>query len=240
MRAEEYKKMFENELSHAWYLGTRQLMINYVIKYIKKSAKVLDAGCGTGGTIKLLEKAGYKNVIGIDNSQEAIKFTKKRGIKKIVSGTINNLPFPDKTFDAIICLDVLYHQNVDPSHAIGEFRRVLKTGGFLYIQEPAYHWLRGSHDIAIQTARRFSSKSLKYLAEINGFNVKKCTYFNAVFFLPILVKRLIERKRNISDVKPLPKILNNIFLVILKTEGFITSYVNLPFGLSVVAIAQSK
>lgn len=73
-----YREMFENEMSHAWYIGTGKLMIDFLKSLLDKKAKILDAGCGTGGTIKFLQKAGFKNVIGIDSSSEALRFCLKK------------------------------------------------------------------------------------------------------------------------------------------------------------------
>ena len=44
MKKIAYDQMYENELTHAWYIGTRQLMIDALKKYLNKNAKILDAG----------------------------------------------------------------------------------------------------------------------------------------------------------------------------------------------------
>lgn len=244
MRDVVYEEIFRNELTHAWYLGTRELMLKYLCQYANHQAKILDAGSGTGGTIKFLQSKGFTRVIGIDNSQTAIGYAKKGGIKNLKLGSVNKLPYLDKTFDVVICLDVLYHKKVIPAIAMKEFNRVLKIGGTLYLQEPAYKFLKSNHDIVIETGRRFLKSEIENLAISSGFKIKKATYFNSIFLIPIIVKRFLETKvykNNIqSDVKSLNPILNKIYLKILLLEAKLVNYFSFPFGLSIILIGQKS
>lgn len=237
-----YQQMYENEMSHAWYITTRRLMLGYLKRNLKKDAKILDAGCGTGGTIKYLANAGFKNVQGIDNSPEALKFCRKRGVRNVKPGSVNHLPFKNQTFDAVICLDVLYHKEVIPSKALAEFKQVLKTGGTLYLQEPAYNWLRSSHDLAIETSHRFSDCEIKEVLDKNNFEIVKFTHFNFLLFLPIVIKRLsqkiIKPKLIETDIKHLTPAINLIILKVLNFESFLIKRINWPFGLSIICVAK--
>ena len=228
-------------MSHAWYIGTRSQLLKSLNKFINKKAKILDAGCGTGGTIKFLKLNGYTEIYGIDNSQESIKFCKINKLSHIKNGSVNGLPYKDNYFDAIICLDVLYHEDVSPSKALREFKRVLKTAGLIYSQEPAYDWLRGQHDIAIETGHRFTRKEIRNLFESTGFKINKCTYFNSILFIPIITKRLIDKvfmqKASNSDVSRLPGFLNRILLLCLLFERKLLERISLPVGLSIICIA---
>ena len=251
MKKIAYEEMFLNELTHPWYLVTRNLMLNFLKNNLNKhsfstnkSARILDAGCGTGGTIAWLRKAGFRNVIGIDNNPYALAFCKKRGISEVKLYSVDQIPFGKESFDVVICMDVLYHQGVNYKNALKEFNRILKPGGLLYVQEPALDWLRGSHDKAIQTGHRFAKKELRELVINAHFNTVRCTYFNSFFLPPIMAMRLLGRIfRQIqptSDVKELPYILNKFFLVILTLESKISEFFSLPFGLSIICMAQKK
>jgi len=63
-----------------------------------------------------------------------------------------------------------------------------------------------------------------------------------LFFLLIFLKRFFETKNKkvSSDVGPVPPLLSKIFLLVLKIEGSLTNYLNLPFGLSIIVVCQKK
>lgn len=235
-----YKQMYENELTHGWYLGTRSHLLKTLKQNVSKSARILDAGAGTGGTIVLLKKAGFENIVGIEKSDLAIGYSRKRGLK-ITRGDVNKLPFKKDSFDVVICLDVLYHQGVNPSLAIKEFQRVLKKRGLLYLQEPAYNWLRSQHDIAIETSHRFTQKEIQKLLA-GKFKILKISYFNSLLALPVIITRLTKRAAKTSpitsDVQSLPSLVNRLIFLILSIESKFLDFVNLPFGLSIICLAK--
>ena len=211
-------------------------------KYLPKQKKleILDAGCGPGAALIYLAKFG--DVIGVDVSDEALKFAKKRG--KVVKGDIASLPFADETFDAVACLDLLYHKWVNTEKAFSEIKRVLKRGGILLIREPAFNWFKSSEDIASQTSHRFTKEELK--GELNReFNILKLTYVNFLLFPLAFIKRIpevigIKKKQGVSDLQSIPPFLNTILLWIFRLEVYLLNYFNLPFGTSVICVARKK
>jgi len=80
---------------------------------------VLDVGCG-GGTLSNYLPA-HLDITGLDLSAEALKYFKH----KKVLGNVANLPFGDRSFDLVICSDVLEHlRKEDFESAIRELKRV--------------------------------------------------------------------------------------------------------------------
>ena len=243
MKRIAYRQMYKNELTHGWYLGTRRHLAKTLKQYCRTNAKILDAGCGTGGTIKHLRKVGFKNIVGIEKSDIAINYARKRNIS-VEKGDINKLPFEKNSFDVVICLDVLYHQGVNPSLAIKEFRRVLKKEGLLYLQEPAYNFFKSRHDWAISTERRFIKNQIEKILNFAEFKILKISYFNTIMFVPIGIKRLVnkfsKKEKSSSDVSSLNSVLNRLIESSLKFESSLTKYISLPFGLSIICLAKKN
>lgn len=109
-------------------------------KYINKKDKVLDLGCGAGRTTINLFKRGYKNIIGLDLSDELINFGKdyitKNGLNiDLVVGDAMNLKYEDNSFDSVIfsyngMMCIPGHKN--RVKVLEEVYRVLKPNG-IYI-----------------------------------------------------------------------------------------------------------
>lgn len=244
MNEQEFANMFNHELKHWWYQGLQDLLgkflsnsfMNYQSKSRQHPLLLLDAGCGTGGNTWIF-KDQYK-IISLDISLTALKFCQTRNLERLVQGSVDLLPFPDDTFDGIFTMDVLYHLNVtDTISALKEMSRVLKPGGILLIQLPAFERLKSAHDVAIHTRQRFHIKEVSNLLDESNFKVKFLTYRNFLLFPLIAISRILSRDKtshNTSDVSETPILLNFILKSILKLENlWLERQKSLPIGLSI-------
>lgn len=216
------------------------LLEKYLDRKRKRPLKILDAGCGPGTALIYLSQFG--EVIGVDISDEALILAKKRG--KVIKGDVSTLPFKDKTFDLVICIDLLYHKWVNTERAISEITRVLKPEGIFLLREPAFNWFRSSEDIASQTAHRFTTNEIKNLLA-PSFEILRLTYINFFLFPLAFLKRLpevigIKKKRGVSDASNMSPLLNNLFFLILRIESQLVTNLNFPFGTSVACVAKKK
>ncbi|HEY3116863.1 MAG TPA: class I SAM-dependent methyltransferase [Chloroflexota bacterium] len=242
MDAEQYQIMFEVERAHWWYRGIRRTMRALFRRYLApgRAYRVLDAGCGTGGTT--IDLADLGEVTGLDFSAEALTYAQTRGLSRLVRGSIEQLPFPDATVDVWTSFDVLYHRAVqDENVAFAEARRVLKPGGIAFFREPAFDWLRGAHDIGIHTERRFTVDELAGEAAAAGFRIEHATYANALLFPLALLKRSIDRflPAAPADLSIPPAPLNLLMEAVLSLEAPLVGRSRLPVGLSVLVAARA-
>lgn len=242
MDAGEYATMFAVEDRHWWYLGMQRITLTLISRLAleQRPARVLDAGCGTGAAMEYL--AAFGTVTGCDLSPLALPFCRQRGLARLSQATITHLPFDDGCFDLVTSFDVLYHQAVeDCGRALAEFRRVLRPGGHLFLRLPAYNWLRGRHDLAVHTARRFTVPEVGRILTAAGFAVEKLSYANTLLFPLALGKRLLETANagpGQSDVHPNAAWVDALLARFLYAEARWLSGHRLPFGLSVIGIGS--
>lgn len=108
---------------------------------IKPGDKVLDVGCGTGNlTLTVKNYVGESgSAYGLDASPEMIaaarKKQKRSGIQAVFDvGLIEQIPYPEATFDAVISRLAIHHLPGDlKRQGFSEIFRVLKPGGFLFV-----------------------------------------------------------------------------------------------------------
>lgn len=103
---------------------------------IPKGSRILDVGCGDGNVSQLYLSKG--EVYGVDISEKALDFARKRGIKtRLVDLNRGRLPYTDGFFEAVVLTDVVEHL-LDPPSLLKEAKRVLKRGGRLIITVPNF------------------------------------------------------------------------------------------------------
>jgi SAM-dependent methyltransferase len=97
----------------------------------EKLTPVLDVGCGEGELARHLPAGGW---VGVDASAEMLE----RAPEPHRQADATALPFPDGSFSSVALLYVLYHLP-DPALALGEARRVLRSGGLVAVAAPSRH-----------------------------------------------------------------------------------------------------
>lgn len=241
MQAIEYSRMAEQEDKYWWHVGRKKIIDRHLRNMqLSKNSAILNIGCGTGGTIDMLEK--YGTLENVDTSQEAVNYLKKRNITNVKKVNGIKLPFRDSTFDLVIALDVLEHIKED-SKALKEWHRVLKPGGKLLITVPAYQWLWSDHDESLHHYRRYTLSGLHSTVNREGFKVSKRSYIIVFSFPLIVIYRFIDSlKSSKKDKKTsyvyLPKPINNIFIKLLILEGWLLKFISFPYGTSVLIEVQ--
>lgn len=244
MDTHEYEAMYHSEETMWWYKGLRDVVKQTLQQYLPKPCTILDAGCGTGKTMEMLIQQGYR-VKGIDSSEEALAFCKKRNLKHIQYGSVTSLPFPDASFDCILCMDVLgmlYKQDIEK--ALREFYRVLKPGGIVIIQCAALAWLRSQHDDVTNLHKRYRKHDLIAYLDVSRWQLKKATYRIFFLFLPVMLVKLKKKvlsgklQEAKTDQYVPPTLLNTLLTAIQIFENKILQKTSLPIGSSVFLVVK--
>jgi len=104
---------------------------------IHSDTQVLDAGCGTGETAAYLASTFDCHVEAIDHHPIMVEKASARCVDipktNIQQGSIENLPFPNNSFDFILSESVLAF--LDAEKGLSEIYRVLKTEGCFILNE---------------------------------------------------------------------------------------------------------
>jgi len=241
---EKLLEYFNNiEQHHWWWEGRREILRQELPR--KEGLKVLDIGCGTGETMTFVKSfLDSPKVVGVDNSQVAVNFAKKRG-HLVYKVDALKLPFPDNSFDVILLLDVIEHIKDDISF-LSEAKRVLKKGGKIIVTAPALQFIWSKHDTGQGHQRRYTRHMIKDLAESCRLKLTRLSYFNFFLSPAIIAIRLLSRLPLFSkfgeydsdlNYKVADKnIVNSILKTIFVSEIKLMKFVGYPIGISVCAI----
>jgi SAM-dependent methyltransferase len=109
---------------------------------IARGERVLDLGCGVGGSSRFLHRRAGAEVVGITISAvqtaEATRRREPGGGESFAVADIESLPFASASFDVAWAVESLSHV-LNRAHAMREIARVLKPGGRVAIAD----WFRG-------------------------------------------------------------------------------------------------
>ena len=243
MERSEYGVMYRLEQSYWWFVG-KQFLVREQVKPLLLNRgpgeRILDIGSGTGMILKILEEFGQ--AFGMEMSQEAIQFLRKRNLKRIVRSDAEQvLPFKNGSFSLITCLDVLEHLDHDTA-LLKEMIRVCKEGGYVLVTVPAFNLLWSPHDAALHHRRRYTRTRL--LGQVGGLDgqVVKASYFNFMFALPIFAVRKLralfsEKENSPSDFFiDLPEGVNRSLSVLYKLEILGMRLFRYPYGVSLLVL----
>lgn len=229
------------EETHWWFVGRRKLFAWELAKLgIVERARVLDIGTGTGANLRLLRQIGLTRVVGLDRSEEAIRFCESRGFGPVQRGDIRGLPFEDSSFELVLATDVIEHVEED-TQAAAEIRRVLAPGGFALVTVPAFPSLWGLQDDQSHHRRRYRRAELRVLLAQAGLEIRELYYFNYLLFPAIwagrqvigLVKPKIESENQVNT-----PLINRVLGWIFSVDVATAPKLRPPFGVSILAICR--
>ncbi len=243
----EYEKMYRVETEHWWYRLLHMQVSSQIQKYFgsNKNIRVLDAGCGTGGTMQHLQNLGYKDLKGFDVSPDAIEFTTKRGFD-VQLGNLNNLsPYDNERFDVIIALDNLHYiEREEQSNFFKEAQKLLNPNGLIIVNFPALDAFKGvSSDQCFDIKERYDKNLLRKLVKgADQLSELELSYWPFILSIGIWLVRTLEKLKHLfySEVQlssdsalPFP-LLNRLLFLIGKIDLKLIPFK--PFGSSLFGV----
>lgn len=146
-----------DDKAYSYSVNRYPVGVEAILSGLKRSQKpldqlhLLDAGCGTGNYLQSISPY-VKTIVGVDASAGMLESARAKALPNVElqQAVLQDLPFPDQTFDGVMVNFVLHHlddtegcDNGFPAVqlALKEIRRVLKPGGALIIQTSSHEQL---------------------------------------------------------------------------------------------------
>ncbi len=224
-----YEKLYaEVEERHPWFVARRRLFA--ALAGGDQDARILDVGCGTGVFLAHLEDLGWRRLAGVEPSARLRAKFRPASAELFAE-------LPAGPYDKVLLLDVLEHID-DDRGTLAALRRILKPGGRLYLSVPAHPFLWSRHDDVNQHRRRYRRRELREKLLDAGFELRRLSYWNMFFFLPILLARGLRRGKKTSDFDLDSPRLLAFYGRLLGLENRLLQRFPLPLGVSLIAEAE--
>ena len=254
---EYYQRLRDLEERHWWSIGMRAIAAGLLVRHLRDATgvRILDAGCGTGGTLTWLSRlAPSATVVGIDYSPFALAYCRHRGRGELAQASVTHLPFADGSFDVVVCADVIQHLPQDGSDriALREFHRVLRPGGGLFLRtnvRPGRYATSSSSSVERDpNYHQYSWREVAGMLAGAGFVAETLSYAN---MLPALAATWCRRLGSKQTAEPGPgtnpglrmrvpsRWLNTALLAVMAGEAWYLARCRgrLPYGHSLVCLA---
>jgi len=244
---EAYALLVDREERHFWFRGRNHAIRSIISKYFPKPSgkRFLEVGCGTGYVLSELAAMGFR-VTGLDMHDDGIAYAKKRAPSAtFVVGDLFRY-HPAKKFDAVGIFDVIEHIT-DDIQALRRCGTLLHPGGMVFVTVPARGELWSTYDTISGHKRRYTKETLTKALERSGYTVRFVGYLGFFQYLPhFLVKKLLispahtdDTMAVLHDVLRMPApLLNQLLLLSLRLDTYLTTRIALPFGTTLIACAQ--
>lgn len=196
MQPELFELHARVEERHWWFVARRRIMRDVLQEVLPpgQGRLVVDVGCGTGANIASLADA-YA-CIGIDTSEEAIRFARQRfeDIRFIHSSAPQDLSEEAERMDAVLMMDVLEHVEDDSALLVAQVN-ALKPGGILLLTVPADMRLWSEHDVSFGHHRRYDLEGFRSVWSVLGIEEVMISYFNTRLYPIVRSIRILNRLR---------------------------------------------
>jgi len=234
-----YDRMHALEAQHWWFVARRKIIAELVGRHLKRQpATILEAGCGSGGNLSMLQRFGQVDAFEYDATARG-HATAKSGLDIRFGALPQDLPFEDRRYDLIGCFDVLEHVEADAA-SLQALAGRLNAGGRILITVPAFPALWSRHDARHHHFRRYTRKTLAEAAAKAGLRMTRSSYFNFFLFPVAVAARTVKRltgSETPDDTMP-SAFVNAAFTRIFGLERHLVGRVRLPFGLSLAAVME--
>jgi SAM-dependent methyltransferase len=249
-----FERLAEVEDRHFWFRCRNRVLsevTRQAVEDLSPGYRVLEVGCGTGNTLRELEKTCTTGrVFGMDLFAEGLAFAGGRTSAPLVLGDVRYPPF-DSAFDVIGVFDVLEHLP-DDTRVLRHLRSMMARSGKLLITVPAHPGLWSYFDEAACHQRRYTALELRKKLQEAGYAVQYLTQYMAGIFPAVWLVRTVQdllRSRTPNDRAKLVKQaeaelrigpLNGFFALLLAPERWIVSRrLRMPIGTSLLAVATA-
>ena len=242
MERSAYLAMAAEQGRHWWFVGRRRILAAMIARLgLAAGARVLELGSGTGGNLAMLARFGAVTAVEMEAQARALSRDLVPGVDVRAGRLPDGLGLADERFELLCLFDVLEHVDEDEA-ALQALLAHMAPGARLLLTVPAHPSLFGAHDRELHHKRRYTRAGLRATVETAGLVVERLSYMN-MLLAPVAfalrgLDRLLGRERALAAGVPVAPV-NALLAWLFGAEALILPKADLPFGLSLLAVARA-
>jgi SAM-dependent methyltransferase len=241
MQDDAYGRLADSDRTNWWFIAKQRLAID-AFGRARVRGLILDIGCGTGGNALALHDNGIEPVVGLDASVLGLEFARRRDKSlTLVAALAEQLPVRDGTAAGIVSMDVIEHL-ADDVVALQRYAAAARPGAPIVLAVPAYEWAWSSKDDRLGHRRRYTKARLRRAILDADLDVERITYFHSWLAVVSFLVRKTPLRRYAGDGRDeagnAGARVNTLLRAVGAMERAALRYVDLPFGLSLFAVAR--
>ena len=243
--SQSHHALHDAEEGSLWF-ATRNDLVLQLLELVGPPPSLWDVGAGNGFVARALQAAGI-GVVALEPGETGAATAANRGVNEVVCGTLEALELPNAAIEGVGLFDVIEHLP-DPRPLLREVRRVLRPGGVLVVTVPALGWLWSDADALAGHDRRYRRAELAEQLSDCGFTVVRSTYHFAAAIPPVVVQRLLRRRRHTNPDEQWEQLEHDlagqspatvaIGRAVMRVERAWSRWFRVPFGTSVFAACR--
>ncbi len=196
MQHEQFQLHADIEDRHWWFVGRRRILCRLAAEVLPPSPQttVIDVGCGTGGNIAAM--AERYACVGIDTSEEAIEFARRRfpQVRFLAGRAPRDLDDSAGQARLFLLTDVLEHVPDDYA-MLSELLAAASPGSHFLLTVPADESLWSEHDESFGHYRRYDRARLEGIWAGLPVTTLLISYFNSRLLPVVRLVRAWNRRR---------------------------------------------
>jgi 2-polyprenyl-3-methyl-5-hydroxy-6-metoxy-1,4-benzoquinol methylase len=217
-----------------WYYQVKLRAVQaQIARYSEKSRNIIDVGAGSGFfSEEIAKRLPPKSVICVDPFYSDEQLVEVGDFQFLRLATVEKI----SNTDIFLFMDVLEHVE-DDSDLLNDYVKHAKEGALFVSTVPAFMSLWSAHDVFLEHFRRYTLAELEQLMVSSGLELVHGRYlYGSLFPAAWILRRVIGKKEEKSDMRPVPSVLNFFLKTFLTIEHAV--FANRLFGISAMVVAR--